>query len=959
MTCFNNRCDLFIALIAFLGLASTAHAQSGSIAGMVVDATTGETLIGANVIIEGTSIGSTTDLDGQFTIKNIEPGFHDLVFSYIGYQAKTVRNVEVARNERTRIDLALSPEAVGMDEVVIEARALENTEAALLKQRQRAAGISDAISAQAMSTYGSGDAAQAMSRVTGTSVVDGKYVYVRGLGDRYSQAQLNSSELPSADPDRNAAQLDLIPANLLDNIVATKTFTPDQPGSFSGGSININTKTYPESLTLSISNSIAYNSAISMSETFWSGPESSTDWMGFDSGLRKIPDILHADDVDIPRASQARRDAELADRLDAYSKAFGGEMIPTSGPAGINQSYGLSFGNQFTFLGRPVGIVANATYGREFEGYDGGQTAQFEATDPLADSLNTNFRFRDSRGARVASWGLLTSVSYRPHAHHEVGVNVMRSQDGEQLGRYQTGIYPKNTRPPVQFETYVLQYTERSMGSYQLRGESFLKTLGGLRTNWNVGIIRTTQDEPDLRFFFDQFVDVDLTGDGVSDTTVYDINLGSSNATPPTRIYRSLFEDNVDADLDVELPFHVGFRSPARLKMGGSYLHKDRTFRERKFNYRHNSLDFSDFGGDVNAFFAAENLGIVEDVDGRFTFGNTIEDGTRAANNYGATQEVLAGYAMLDASILPRLKLIAGARYETTDIRIVSHDTTKASGHISEADLLPSLSLVYTVRATMNLRASATRTLARPTFREIAPFTSFSFAGGPELSGNPDIERTLVSNLDARWEWFMGIGDVLAVSGFYKYFRDPIERVFISNNNQVSFVNVPKATVSGLEFELRKGMGWVAEPLKNLTAQANLALIRSHVEIPEREKEFAEGFDVGRTRPFQGQSPYVLNIGLSYDNFESGTSASVSFNRFGERLSSVSLGGAPNLFEQPRNDLYVSIGQDVFSLFHVNLSINNVLGDEFVESQRYKGVEFVTHRYEIGRTVKVSFSYDL
>ncbi|MEX1055673.1 MAG: carboxypeptidase-like regulatory domain-containing protein, partial [Rhodothermales bacterium] len=252
-----------ILIASFLLIASTtASAQKGSIAGTVVDAGSGESLIGANVIVGGTSVGSTTDLDGYYVIKGVEPGTYDVVFSYIGYHSKTVQNVSVSAGETTTIDLSLAPETLQMEDVIIEARALQNTEAILLRQRQKAAAVSDAISAEAISRSGSSTAADAMKKVTGASVVDGKYVFVRGLGERYINTQLNGAELPSADPDRNSIPLDLFPANLLENVVTSKTFTPDQPGNFSGGSINIGTRSYPESFSLQFSTSISSSSNV-------------------------------------------------------------------------------------------------------------------------------------------------------------------------------------------------------------------------------------------------------------------------------------------------------------------------------------------------------------------------------------------------------------------------------------------------------------------------------------------------------------------------------------------------------------------------------------------------------------------------------------------------------------------------------------------------------------------------
>ncbi|MDX1740195.1 MAG: carboxypeptidase-like regulatory domain-containing protein, partial [Rhodothermales bacterium] len=289
------------AVVAIVHPSSSAAqtSETGTIVGVLVDAENGETLIGANVLIEGTTIGSTTDLDGRYTVASVPTGLHDLVFSYIGYTSQIIRNVEVLAGETTRIDLALSPEAIGMGEVVVEARALRNNESVLLRDRQKALAVSDAISAETISRSGSGDAASAMTKVTGASVVGGRYVYIRGLGDRYSSTHLNGSELPSADPDKKAFQLDMFPASLLDNIVTTKTFTPDKPGNFSGGLVNVGTKTFPEDLNVQLSVSTTYNTQTS-GDDYLTYSGSDTDWLGFDSGLREIPDVLKNPDVQIP-----------------------------------------------------------------------------------------------------------------------------------------------------------------------------------------------------------------------------------------------------------------------------------------------------------------------------------------------------------------------------------------------------------------------------------------------------------------------------------------------------------------------------------------------------------------------------------------------------------------------------------------------------------------------------------
>ena len=283
----------------------------------MVDSETGETLIGTNVVVEteGPLLGAVTDIDGAYTIRNVEPGTYILALSYVGYVPATLTEVVVRSDEVTHLDVALVPEAIGLEEVVVQARALQDTDASLLRQRQKAAAVSDAISAEAISRSGGSTAADAMKKVTGASIVGGKYVFVRGLGDRYMNTQLNGSSLPSADPDRNAVPLDLFPANLLDNIVTTKTFTPDKPGSFSGGLVNIGTKAFPETFSLSLSSSLGYVGHVGPGSEFLSYVGGSAGWLGNNGGEHRLPPELADPSLEIPDIGTAFTDEAAAQEL--------------------------------------------------------------------------------------------------------------------------------------------------------------------------------------------------------------------------------------------------------------------------------------------------------------------------------------------------------------------------------------------------------------------------------------------------------------------------------------------------------------------------------------------------------------------------------------------------------------------------------------------------------------------
>ena len=428
-------------------------AEQGSIVGVVVDSENGETLPGANVVVEGTPTGTTTDLDGRYELA-VDPGTYNLVFSYIGYNDATVQNVEVAAGEPTRIEMQLTSEAIGLEEVVVEARAVRNNEASLLRDRQKAAAVSDAVSAEAISRSGSSDAADAMEKVTGASVVGGKYVYVRGLGERYSNTQLNGAELPTADPDKKAVQFDLFPSNLLDNIVTTKTFTPDKPGNFSGGLVNINTKSFPDDLSIQFSASASYNSQATFNDNFLTYPGGSLDWLAVDDGTREIPEALRNQDVDVPNPIRARRDAELAAELDRLSDSFNNVMAPVEGTGPVNQSYSLSVGNQSPVFSNPLGYTFGLNYSRGASFYGSGATERYSFKGVGADELTPSLLLEDQRGTEETSMGGLANLAYRLGGNNELGLNAVYTRSAESEARLQAGQWDPARHPGPQLRLH-------------------------------------------------------------------------------------------------------------------------------------------------------------------------------------------------------------------------------------------------------------------------------------------------------------------------------------------------------------------------------------------------------------------------------------------------------------------------------------------------------------------------
>ncbi|MBR9977631.1 MAG: TonB-dependent receptor [Bacteroidetes bacterium] len=948
---------LLTTILSLLNLfAPGVSAQdTGKIRGKLVDASNGEALIGANVILAGHTLGAATDIDGNFTIDPVPEGTYSLKASMIGYARKTVTGIVVKAGEITRLNIDLVSEAYEMEEVVVEANLLLNNEIGLLKDRQRATSISDAISSEDISRSGSGDAASAMTKVTGASVVDGKYIFIRGLGERYSATQLNGAEVPSADPNRRAVQLDIFPSSMLENIVTTKNFTPDKPGNFTGGNVNISTKSYPDRMYFTLSTSTSYNSQSTGSTEFLTYRGGSTDWLGIDDGTRAVPDVFDDADLVIPDIGAAYTDEEKALELDRLSNEFNSVMAPTRKTAPVNQGYAMSFGNQTDLFGRQLGYLASLTYSRKYSMYDDGRVARYYLAGHVdqSDELTNHYDLRDQKSTEEVLWGGLVNLSYKPADLHEFGVNIIYNRSADNTARYLAGSFPRDLTGNAVYETRTLHYTERELQTYQLRGKHNIPALGGLMAEWNASISSNTQDEPDLRFFTNNFTIRDFAE--VPDT-IYAIR--QSIYPIPSRYFRTLQEDNTSFSLDMTLPFSQWSNLAASLKFGTAGSVKDRTFRERRFDI---AQDRARYDGDPEAFFQPENVGILESQSTSefYRFGNYVKDATQPSSNYDGAQDVYAAYAMVDVPVTKSLRVITGARMENTTIDVGSMDSSLARGTMDNLDILPAASLLYNVYEDMNIRASYGRTLARPTFRELAPYASFNFVNDFTFIGNSGLERTLIENYDLRWEWFTRAGEIVAFSGFYKDFANPIERVFLNINGEVQYQNVDNARVYGLEFEFRKRLDQISALLDNFSVGMNATWIVSRVDISESEMEIIRTINpyAEQTRELQGQSPYLLNINLSWQHPGLGTAVSLYFNSFGERLSAVSMGGTPNVYEQSREMLDLIISQRLFMGFALKLSAKNLLNDPVEHVHNYKDRKFYYQSYSAGREFSLGFSY--
>lgn len=949
-------------LIALCGMFTSLMAQSGIISGKITEADSGFEVIGGTVVIQGTDKGTVTDIDGTYQL-DVEAGTYTVEVSYVGFATQEITDVIVTASTTTSLDVQLGESAIELEGVEIVAKAFKNTEAAVLAIQKTAPVVLDGISSAQISKSGDNDVAAAVKRVTGVTVEGGKYVYVRGLGDRYSKTTLNGAAIPGLDPNRNTVQMDLFPTNLVDNILVYKTFAPNLPGDFTGGYVDIATKDFPEQFTLNASASVGYNPQANLNKNFLTYNGGSRDVLGFDDGSRAIPSTIAEGRESIPNYSEGLNDASKARALRDATEAFNNNWSMYQEGQPVNSSFSLSAGNQKTLFGKPLGFIAAMTYQRSFRSYDNGAYGIYELTGNVANTsrLNTQLLLDDNKSEEETLWGAMFSTSYKMTPNNKVNLTLMHNQSATSTARFLEGTKFRDDADDI-FQTRTWQFLERGLSTAQLSGKHSFGERNA-KLSWISSYAMSSQDEPDLRYFTNRINGI--TGNAF-------IKPSSDNV--PTRFYRNMQQNNWDNKVDFTLPFDQWSGMSAEFKVGAGYLMKARTFREDRFNFNNNELSIAD--GDIFAYFHPDNILMhnPEDVAGYDNGGNGIyvADNYDPKNNYNAAQSVASAYAMVQLPLTDKLSAVAGVRAEQTAIQLETFDTDITLDRyptldgeqniLNNLDILPSLNLNYELGERSKLRFGYNKTIARPSFRELAPFASFAVDGGFVFVGNPDLQRTTIDNVDLRWEMYPQSGEIISVSTFYKQFTNPIERTFNpeAQNTELTLRNVDAATLIGAEVEVRKNLGVIADKLAHFDLGANFTYVYSRTAIDAEELALirANDSDANGFREMYGQSPYVINALLGYKN-DKGTKANLSFNIVGSRISTVTRGATPNYYQKARPSLNFNIAQRITDHLSARFSANNLLDADYQEIATYKGVEYPIASYQMGRTFSLGINYKL
>jgi len=935
-------------IISLTFLTSLAVAQKGTIRGVVSDKETGETLIGAAVFIEGTDYATSTDIDGNFELL-VEPGTYTLRASYISYQDLILNGVEVNEGEITVVKMNMPTGTETLDEVVLEAKVEKNSETVVLLMQKNSNRVMDGISSQQIKRMGDSDAAGAIKRVTGVTVEGGKYVTVRGLGDRYSKTLLNGADIPSLDPEKNAVQLDLFPTNLIDNMLVYKTFTPDLPADFTGGLIDLHTKDFPDKLTFQFSGKWSFNDQTTFNNNFLTYRGGKTDWLGIDDGSRNAP--ANAENLPADIAGFVSDIDENTSIVESFNK----DMVVSAKAPAMNQSYSLSVGNQKSLAGKPFGFIVGLTYQKNNNFYENGTIGRYVSPNP--GQLIPDKVMNDVRSNEDVLWGIMANANYKFNSNSKIGLTFLRNQGGNKITRQLIGRWSENALfdENDRFYSQAQNFVQRAITTAQLKGSHYVEGMGNGTIDWVSSFTLSGQKQPDFRLFAYDWED------GVG----YEIKQQAYQ--PPTRFFREMSETNIDNKIHYTMPFDFKGRK-AEFKTGAAFVYKNRGFTEFQYDYIDNEKSFGDYMNDpddgeqfinldrISTFIADDNI-----ISGYTTPGMYMRSNRQLSNSYTGTQSVIAAYVMGTLPLTEKLDAIVGLRFERTDITVESENPNDALGEVMANDFLPSLNLNYDLTDLMKLRLGYSKTLARPTFRELAPFSSYLFAGDYVLVGNPNLTRTTIDNFDLRWEWYPSFGDFVSASLFYKDFKNPIERRIApeAQNLEVSFVNVPRATVLGAEVELRKELPFASSENHKTRFGINATYIFARTQVDSAEAAVRQEIDPNAkdTRPMYGQSPFIVNTYLSFVNIKHDFAMNISYNVWGERLTFVSQGRVPDVYEQPRNVIDITFEKGFNTKWRMTFRAQNLLNPEYKQTHDFSDTDYIFSNYTVGRTYSLGVKY--
>ncbi len=922
-----------IGILCVACLPAFAQDGSGKVTGKLSDKKTGELLIGVTVMVQNTAKGAVTDVEGRYILQ-LAPGTYTLDFKYMGYQTKSISEVVVKTGQVTNLDIALDePKSKDLKEVVIRGSYKQETINALYVAQKNNPSISSGISGESIRRSPDRNTSEVLKRVSGASIQDNKYIIVRGLNDRYNSATINNAMLPSTEPDRKAFSFDLIPSNLIDNIIINKTASPEMPADFAGGLVQVYTKDIPTENFLSFNIGMGYNTQTTFKET-QSMERGKTDWLTFDDGSRKLPSSFPS--------TRAKYAALSLDNQLSLSRDFKNNWaVSNQGKALPAQSYQVTWGNRIRLKkDGSFGSIISVTY-RNSENIQKGERSDYES------GKVRSFNFGEELYKYNTSLGAIANFTYVKRNNKISFKNIFnRILDNNYI--FRSG---SNNDINGEQLSYGQDMTIKTMLNSQLEGSHKLNSRDW-KLDWNVNYSLTNRDQPDMKVltYKRNFNPADTF------KAMIPVNTAARNVS---RFWSSLEEYGIGGMGSLTVPFNISGVKQS-VKVGGQKLYRQRDFSARILGYVgvNTGYDQEILKLAPGEIFAQNNIR---------TNGLRIDEITNNSDKYSATSDLIAGYVQFDNKIGEKVRVVWGARGESyyQFIRTADFSGKRVKQDVTFFDLLPSANISYALNDKSNLRLSGSRTVSRPELRELSYFSFYDFVTYSSMIGNPNLKRALITNADLRYELYPGVGEAITASVFFKHFQDAIEQVVdpgsTPNRRQILFQNVPKAQSYGFELEFRKKLDFISsEPFfDNTTAFANFSYIHSSVDLQGLTS------DQLAQRGLQGQSPYLINAGIQYVQPETDLTFGLLYNKMGQRVYLVGFEGYEHIYEKGRDLIDLQIGKKILNKKgELRLNVSDLLNQKVLFYQNndskkaYKeGVDQIINSLRPGTNISLNFTY--
>ncbi len=921
----------------------TMQVWAQQIKGVVSDSKTNETLIGALIAVEGSDRKAVTDIEGAFTIDGLKPGMHTLSISYIGYKSMQLQ-VETQKGNVQVVKIALNPDDQQLDEVTVTASEVKNNDAAMIRMTKQSALVTTSVSAQEIGRTQDTNAGEVIRRVSGISLIDDKFVMVRGLSQRYNNVWVNGGAVPSSEADSRAFSFDIIPSSQIDNLTIVKSPSAEYPADYSGGFIIVNTKEVPDENSFSLSVGGNWNTGSAFKDFSYS-KGSSTDFLGFDNGMRSL-----SGGINTSLAPQLNASGE---KVGDYATSLLGNgfnndwTVKSKKPLG-DLKLAASLNRRYTIGDRTLGLLAAVNYTNEYRTYTDMENNLYGIYDAVNDQPNYLRHSVDNQynnNVRLGAMLNLTLIS--KDSNHKYQLKNIFNQLANSRYTWRDGVSAQsNLERSAEY-----YYRSRTTYNGQLTGKH---TFTDDNLDWSFGYAYANRHMPDRRRY--------LIDDALESGT-YALSTGNDIS----REWTQLDEHILSLGANEKHHFRFGSFEPD-LQVGAYGEYRSREYTTRNFIYNWNVADNSMPSGfrhsDIPTLISDEaNMG----YDKLY-----LLEEKQMRNNYRGHNSLGAGYMTLTLP-LGKVNVHAGLRFEHNDMELISntrdYEKSETSRHYRTNDLFPSLNTTYKINDRHQVRLSYGRSINRPEFREVSSSVYYDFDLASNVQGNTELKSCYIDNIDLRYEWYPTNGELISLAAFYKHFDSPIEWTYtVAGGTDLiySYMNAKSANNFGLELDIRKSLDFVG--LKDFSLSFNGALIKSKVQFEPGTKD--------ENRPMQGQSPYLINTGIMYKNRPLQMDIALLYNRIGKRIIGVgrsegttgddSNSRVPHSYEMPRNSIDFSFAKKFGNHLELKFNVKDLLAEKVYYKQfadvtysdgSEKQVEEIVRCYKPGRNIGLQVIY--